>query len=79
MLSLIVQIVSPTGCDVNSCPVFTWAATSCLVVLRWILYKPAAEVQLKQKLLKFSTDSFFKPCFIEASSLEVLGLRERRL
>jgi|688.fasta_scaffold326324_3 hypothetical protein len=51
MLSLIVQIVSPTGCDVNSCPVFAWAATSCLVVLRWILNKPAAEVQLKQKLL----------------------------
>jgi hypothetical protein len=51
MFSLIVQIVSPTGFDVNSCPVFTWAATSCLVVLRWILYKPAAEVQLKQEPL----------------------------
>jgi hypothetical protein len=51
MFSLIVQIVSPTGCDVNSCPVFTWAAAKRLVVLRWILYKPAAEVQLKQELL----------------------------
>jgi len=51
MLSLVVQIVPPTRCDVNSCPVFTWAATSCLVVLRWILYKPATEVQVKQKLL----------------------------
>jgi hypothetical protein len=51
MFSLIVQIVSPTRCDVNCCPVFAWAVTSCLVVLRWILYKPAAEVQFKQKLL----------------------------
>ena len=51
MFSLIVQIVSPTGCDVNSCPVFTWAAAKRLVVLRWILYKPAVEVQVKQKLL----------------------------
>jgi hypothetical protein len=44
VLSLIVQIVSPTRCDVNSSPVSNWAATSCLVVLRWILNKPAAEV-----------------------------------
>jgi hypothetical protein len=51
MFSLIVQIVSPTRCDVNSCPVFTWAVAKRLVVLRWILYKPAAEVQVKQKLL----------------------------
>ena len=51
MFSLIVEIVSPTGCDVNSCPVFAWAVAKRLVVLRWILYKPAAEVQVKQKLL----------------------------
>jgi hypothetical protein len=51
MFSLIVQIVSPARCDVNSCPVFTWAGAKRLVVLRWILYKPAAEVQIKQKLL----------------------------
>ena len=51
MLSLVVQIVSPTGCDVNSCPVFAWAATSCLVVLRGILNKPVTEVQFKQKQL----------------------------
>jgi hypothetical protein len=51
MFSLIVQIVSPTGCDVNSCPVFTWAAAKRLVVLRWIFNNPATEVQVKQKLL----------------------------
>jgi hypothetical protein len=51
MLSLIVQIVSPTRCDVNSCPVFTWAAAKRLVVLRWIFDKPATEVQVKQQLL----------------------------
>ena len=51
MFSLIVQIVSPTRCDVNSCPVFTWAGAKRLVVLGWVLYKPAAEVQFKQKLL----------------------------
>ena len=51
MFSLIVQIVSPTRCDVNGCPVFAWAVAKRLVVLRWILYKPAAEVQVKQKLL----------------------------
>jgi len=42
MLSLIVQIVSPTRCDMNSCSVFSWAATECLVVLRGILNDPAA-------------------------------------
>jgi hypothetical protein len=51
MLSLIVQIVSPTRCDVNSCPVFTWAVAKRLVVLRGILDDPATEVQFKQKLL----------------------------
>ena len=51
MFSLIIQIVSPTRCDVNSCPVFTWATTQRLVVLRWILNNPATEVQFKQKLL----------------------------
>ena len=51
MLSLVVQIVSPTRCDVNSCPVFTWAPAKRFVVLRWILNNPATEVQFKQKLL----------------------------
>jgi hypothetical protein len=51
VLSLVVQIVSPTRCDVNSCPVFTWAAAKRLVVLRGILNDPATEVQFKPKLL----------------------------
>jgi hypothetical protein len=51
MLSFVVQIVSPTRCDVNSCPVFTWAAAKRLVVLRGILNNPATEVQVKQELL----------------------------
>jgi hypothetical protein len=51
MFSLIVQIVSPTRCDVNSCPVFTWAGAKRLVVLRGILNNPVTEVQVKQKLL----------------------------
>ena len=51
MLSLIVQIVSPTRCDVNSGSVFSWATTQRLVVLRWILNNPATEVQFKQKVL----------------------------
>jgi hypothetical protein len=42
MFSLIVQIVSPTRCDVNSCPVFTWAAAKRFVVLWGILDDPAA-------------------------------------
>ena len=51
MLSLIVQIVSPTGCDVNSGSVFTCTAAKRLVVLRGILNNPTTEVQFKQKLL----------------------------
>ena len=51
MLSLVVQIVSPARCDVNSCPVFTWAGAKRLVVLRGILNNPVTEVQFKQKLL----------------------------
>jgi hypothetical protein len=51
VLSLIVQIVSPTRCDVNSGSVFTWAAAKRLVVLRGILNNPTTEVQFKQKLL----------------------------
>jgi hypothetical protein len=51
MLSLVVQIVPPTRCDVNSCPVFTWAGAKRLVVLRGVLNNSVTEVQLKQKLL----------------------------
>ena len=51
MFSLIVQIVSPTGCDVNSCPVFVWAVAKRLVVLRWTFNHTSIEVQVKQKLL----------------------------
>ena len=42
MLSLIVQIVSPARCDVNSCPVFAWAVAKRLVVPGWTLDDPAA-------------------------------------
>ena len=42
MLSLIVQIVSPTRCDVNSGSVFSRAAAKRLVILRGILDDPAA-------------------------------------
>jgi len=51
MLSLIIQIVSPTRCDVNCCPVFTWAGAKRLVVLRGILNNPVTKVQFIQKLL----------------------------
>jgi hypothetical protein len=44
MLSLVVQIVSPTRCDVNSCPVCTWATAKRLVILRGILNNPATDV-----------------------------------
>lgn len=52
MLSLVVQKVSPAGCDVNCCAVLGWAFEQGLVILGWILDYPSVQIQFKQQMLK---------------------------
>jgi hypothetical protein len=53
VLPLVVRTIAATWCEVNCCPVFASARAEGLVVLGRILDDPAAEVQFKQKKLKF--------------------------
>lgn len=52
MLPLVVQIVTATGCQVDSGYVFSRACAQCLVVLGWIYNPPATQMEFKQKHLQ---------------------------